>query len=225
METDAGPVILVVEDDADSRDAIAGILELSGYRVVLAARGEEALKLAESGGIDLVLLDLMLPDTGGYEVLRRLRALQDMPVIILSGLTQAQHKVQGLRLGADDYLVKPFDAQELLARVDARLRRVKADRHLDVGPLHLNLSTREVLVEGQRVDLTRRQFDVLALFASAPGRAFSRSEVLDAVWGTQFVTPRNVNEQIRLIRLRLKAAGLDKDIFQAAPGLGYRLRL
>ena len=216
--------ILVVEDDADSRDAIAGILAFAGYHVVTRTLGEDALSVLAVDGIDLVLLDLMLPDTGGYEVLRRMRELEDIPVVILSGLSDSQHKVHGLRLGADDYLVKPFDAEELLARVDARLRRVRSDQFISVGDLRLNLTAREVFLRDVPINFTRRQFDVLVLFAASPGRAFSREEVLDAVWGTRFVTPRNVNEQIRLIRQRLKNAGLDKDIFQAAPGLGYRLR-
>ena len=224
MSTDERPLVLVIEDDEASRDAIAGVLQFGGYDVTTASSGEQALAYVEADGVDLVVLDLMMPGTGGYEVLRRLREREDMPVIILSGLTATEHKVQGLRLGADDYLEKPFDAEELLARVDARLRRARTTKMLVVGDLRLNLDTREVFFNSEPVTLTRRQFDVLALFASAPGKAFSREEILERVWGTRFVSPRNVNEQIRLIRVRLKAVGLDKDVFEAAPGLGYRFR-
>jgi DNA-binding response OmpR family regulator len=216
--------ILIIEDDQDSRDALAGILAYAGYPVTACATGEEALAAFETDKYSLVILDLMLPDTGGYEVLRQLRLIRDVPIIILSGLSGTKHKVHGLRLGADDYLSKPFDAVELLARVDARLRRSKAEQQFAVGPVFVDVSERQTLVHGNPVALTRRQFDLLALLMSEPGHPFTREQILERVWGTSFVSPRNVNEQVRLLRQRLKAAGLVDDIIEAAPGFGYRSR-
>lgn len=216
--------ILIIEDDQDSRDALAGILAYAGYSVTACATGEEALAAFERATYSLVILDLMLPDTGGYEVLRQLRLIRDVPIIILSGLSGTKHKVHGLRLGADDYLSKPFDAEELLARVDARLRRSKAEQQFVVGPVSVDVSERQTLVHGTPVALTRRQFDLLALLMSEPGHPFTREQILERVWGTSFVSPRNVNEQVRLLRQRLKAAGLVHDIIEAAPGFGYRSR-
>jgi two-component system, OmpR family, response regulator ResD len=219
-----GGAILIVEDDQDSRDALEGILTYSGYFVKACATGEEALTAFLQETYSLVILDLMLPDTGGYEVLRRIRMVRDVPIIILSGLNGTKHKVHGLRLGADDYLSKPFDAEELLARIDARLRRAKSEQQHSCGPVTVDVSERQALVHGKPVALTRRQFDLLALLMSAPGRPFTREQILERVWGTTFVSPRNVNEQVRLLRQRLKAAGLENDIIEANPGFGYRSR-
>lgn len=216
-------VVLVVEDDELSRDATVEILRHSGYTAIAAATGEDALRLAAAEPPDLVLLDLRLPGADGYEVLRRLRAVRDVPVMILSGLISPEEKALGLRLGADDYLGKPFDPVELLARVEARLRPARTRRVLTVGPVRLDLLRREAFVRDEPVNLTNRQFDVLALLAGDPGRAFSREEILREVWGTEFVTKRNVNEQVRLLRARLTAHGVDADIVQTATGLGYRV--
>ncbi len=219
-----GGSILIVEDDRDSRDALEGILTYSGYTVKACATGEDALAAFMRETFSLVILDLMLPDTGGYEVLRRIRTVRDVPIIILSGLSDTKHKVHGLKLGADDYLSKPFDAEELLARIDARLRRAKSEQQYSCGPVSVDVIERQTLVHGEPVALTRRQFDLLALLMSAPGRPFTREEILERVWGTTFVSPRNVNEQVRLLRQRLKAAGMTTDIIEATPGFGYRSR-
>jgi two-component system alkaline phosphatase synthesis response regulator PhoP len=223
-QTRHNQAILIIEDDKDSRDALAGILTYTGYVVKACGTGEEALVAFDKAKYSLVILDLMLPDTGGYEVLRQLRLIRDVPIIILSGLSGTKHKVHGLRLGADDYLSKPFDAEELLARVDARLRRSKDEQQLVCGPVRVDVSERQALVNDVPVALTRRQFDLLSLLMSEPGRPFTREHILERVWGTSFVSPRNVNEQVRLLRKRLKAAGLDEDIIESAPGFGYRSR-
>ena len=223
MTGESKGVVLVVEDDDLSREATVEILRFGGYAATGAPTGEDALMIAAAQPPDLVLLDLQLPGADGYEVLRRLRQSRDVPVMILSGRVTAEEKALGLRLGADDYLGKPFDAVELLARVEARLRPVRTRRTITVGPVRLDLSRREAFVHEDRVDLTNRQFDVLALLASDPGRVFSREEILRAVWGTEFVTKRNVNEQVRLLRARLATHGVDAGIVQTAPGLGYRV--
>lgn len=219
-----GGAILIVEDDRDSRDALEGILTYSGYVVKACATGEDALAAFVQQTYSLVILDLMLPDTGGYEVLRQIRTVRDVPIIILSGLNGVKHKVHGLRLGADDYLSKPFDAEELLARIDARLRRAKSEQQYSCGPVSVDVVERQALVHGEPVALTRRQFDLLALLVSTPGRPFTREEILERVWGTTFVSPRNVTEQVRLLRQRLRAGGMMNDIIEATPGFGYRSR-
>ena len=204
--------LLLIEDHHDIAEMVCEYLERCDYIMDHAADGITGLHLAVSNDYDAIILDLMLPGMDGIALLEKVRneAKRVVPVLILTARDTLQDKVAGLDAGADDYLVKPFDAEELLARVDARLRRVRSDQFISVGDLRLNLTAREVFLRDVPINFTRRQFDVLVLFAASPGRAFSREEVLDAVWGTRFVTPRNVNEQIRLIRQRLKNAGLDK---------------
>lgn len=224
MSDDAsGPRILVVEDDAASREAVAAILSIKGYRVVAVGTAEAAVESARRDVPDLVLLDLRLGAADGFEVLERIRSFLDVPVIILSGRVTPEEKALGLRMGADDYVGKPFDAGELLARIEARLRPARTRRIVEIGPVRMDLSRREAFVGSDRVDLTNRQFDVLALLASDPGRAFSRDEILREVWGTEYVTKRNVNEQVRLLRARLSGHGVGADIIETAPGLGYRV--
>lgn len=224
MSDDAGGArILVVEDDAASREAVTAILSLKGYRVVPVGTAEAAVESARRDAPDLVLLDLRLGAADGFDVLSQIRSFQDVPVIILSGKITPEEKALGLRMGADDYVGKPFDAGELLARIEARLRPARTRRIVEIGPVRMDLSRREAFVGENRVDLTNRQFDVLALLASDPGRAFSRDEILREVWGTEYVTKRNVNEQVRLLRARLGMHGIGADIIETAPGLGYRI--
>lgn len=221
---DPGARILIVEDDADSRDALTGILQLAGYLVTPCATGASALQAAAREPHDLVVLDLLIPDSDGFAVLAALRGDHDIPVIILSGLTDPGQKAYGLRLGADDYLGKPFDAQELLARIEARLRRRRSETLLTAGTLKLDLERRQARVEEVTVALTRRQFDVLAHLVRRSGKVVDRESLLDSVWGTRFVSPRNVNEQVRLLRQRLEATGRPVPRIESVPGLGYRLR-
>lgn len=219
-----GARILVVEDDADSRDSLSGILNLAGYEVTACGDGPTAIAAAQAVEFDLVLLDLLIPGADGFQILALMREEHGMPVIIISGLNDPAQKAYGLRLGADDYLGKPFDAQELLARIEARLRSAPVETVLTVGPLTVDLKQRQASLDGSPVTLTRRQFDLLAALCSQAGKVVSREDLLDRVWGTRFMSPRNVNEQVRLLRQRLEAGGGPVPRIEPVPGVGYRLR-
>lgn len=223
LATTVSARVLVVEDDEDSRDAVVGLLEHAGYDVIAAPGAGQAVSILRSSEVDLMLLDLRLPGADGFDVLAEIRSTRSIPVIILSGLVSPQDKALGLRLGADDYVGKPFDAVELLARVEARLRPTRTRRLIRLGALSIDVARREVIVGSRTVDLTNRQFDVLSLLASDPGRVFTRDEILASVWGTTYVTSRNVNEQVRLLRERLAGTSAGLNVIEAVPGRGYRL--
>lgn len=226
--------ILLVEDETELARVVARELEGDGYRVVHAADGLVALDLHEQHQPDLVVLDWMLPRLDGLEVLRRLRRASATPVLMLTARGEETDRVVGLEVGADDYLTKPFSMRELMARVRALLRRaewVEEVRHEDrtpapapvtYGPLHLDPVGRQVALEGEALDLTRTEFDLLLLLARNPGRAFSRSYLLDAVWGVNYVAgDRSVDNAI--LRLRRKLGDLGAAV-ETVWGVGYRLR-
>lgn len=209
MSTDA-PTVLVVEDDRTLRRGLVMNLERAGYRVLQAADGLEGMRLAFEAKPDLIVLDVMLPEYSGLEILTELRERAErVPVLILSARGRTDEKVEGLTLGADDYLAKPFELPELMARVQALLRRRLAEAAA-VEPLRFS----EVIVDpagrtvrraGEPVELTAKEFDLLVLLASSPGRAYTREEILDKVWGYGFDgTARTVDNFIRVLRQRLE---------------------
>jgi DNA-binding response OmpR family regulator len=226
--------VLLVEDATDLAQAVARELSAAGYRVLHAADGRRGLALHASERPDLVILDWMLPGMDGLEVLRRIRQAAATPVLMLTARSEEADRVIGLELGADDYLTKPFSMRELIARVRALLRRVEqvhallaADRGpdqqpLDYGPLHLDPGAYQALLDGRPLDLTRTEFDLLHLLLRNPGRAFSRTYLLDTVWGESYVTgDRSVDNAV--LRLRKKLGPLEEAI-ETVWGVGYRLR-
>jgi len=226
--------ILLIEDALDLADVVRRELETEGYQVRHAADGVTALQLFAQRPSDLVILDWMLPRLDGLEVLRRLRMSSAVPVLMLTARGEETDRVVGLELGADDYLTKPFSLRELVARVHALLRRIQrvqeilaadraaADVVLDYGPLRLDPAAYRVTLAGAPLDLTRTEFDLLRLLLRNPGRAFSRSYLLDTVWGADYVTgDRSVDNAI--LRLRKKLGPLE-DAIETVWGVGYRLR-
>src|SRR4051794_22112760 len=215
-ETSRASTLLVAEDDEASRTALARSLERFGYRVLEAADGEAALRLfaAANGDVDLVVLDIGMPRLDGYAVLSRLRQTSDVPVIMLTGRGEEVDRVVGLELGADDYVLKPYSLRELVARIRARLRRQPdreeptpeptSDEALVFGPLTVDRRAREVHVDGDRIDLTAREYELLAFLASHPRQVFSREELLEHVWGTRFQDPATVTEHIRRVRVKIE---------------------
>lgn len=188
--------LLVVEDDEAIRRGLVDAVKFAGYRVLEADNGRDGLDLAVAADVDLVLLDILLPEMDGMEVLREIRtARPTLPVIMLTAKGEEHDRVQGLRAGADDYVIKPFSATELLARIEAVLRR-SAERPTNLGEVTIagrcvNFERREVVFEsGERVTLPQREAEVLAYLVANPGRAISRDELLMRVWG---VDPRGVN--------------------------------
>ncbi|MEN7530045.1 response regulator transcription factor [Cupriavidus sp. DL-D2] len=207
--------ILLVEDDVGIANVLAMHLRDERYEVVHSADGAEGLRLLEQGGWDALVLDLMLPGVDGLEICRRARAMtRYTPIIITSARSSEVHRILGLELGADDYLAKPFSVLELVARVKALLRRVEAmarDVRSDAGTLDLAGLTidplaRVVTLDGKRLDLTPREFDLLYYFARHPGKVFSRMDLLNAVWGYQHEGyEHTVNTHINRLRTKIEA--------------------
>lgn len=217
--------ILVVEDDVDIARVVRAYLENEGYAVDVAHDGREGLQKAMDDAPALVVLDWMLPGLDGIEVLRRLRSSLETPVIMLTARGEHDDRVEGFRSGVDDYVPKPFHPPELVARVQAVLRRSwqeHADESLQVGDLSLDFQKRKVSVAGRNVVLTALEFDLLRILASHPGRVFHRNELLDRVWGEDFAgVDRVVDVHVFTLRQKLDG-GEDSSMIETVRGVGYR---
>lgn len=225
-EAEAGRV-LVVDDDRAVRDVVRRYLERSGYEVGLAGDGETALRLFAEREPDLVVLDLMLPGIGGLEVCRRVRQRGQVPVVMLTALGEESDRVLGLELGADDYVVKPFSPRELVLRVGSVLRRARtastAVREFLVdGALRLDLGARRGTLDGVELALTGREFDLLAFLLQNPGRAFTRPELLEAVWGWSFGDHSTVTVHMRRLREKVEPDPARPRRISTVWGVGYR---
>lgn len=225
--------VLLVEDDPTLRSTLTFNLVREGYRVLTAADGPAALEVvtAEGDGIDLMILDVMLPGLNGYQVLRSVRQEHDFPVLMLSARGEEQDRVDGLELGADDYVVKPFALRELLARVRAVVRRravasARPPRVLFRGPLQIEPDRRRARVGTLELSLRPKEFGLLVTLAMEPGRVFQRQELLDSIWGTDvFVDERTVDVHISWLRGKLQVAGMTSDCIRTVYGAGYRFEI
>jgi len=218
--------VLVVEDERNIAEFIRRGLIYKGYVVDVAHTGEEALEIARGQLPDLVILDLMLPDIDGLEVLRRLRAADDIPTIMLTARDALADKVEGLEAGADDYMTKPFAFEELLARVRATLRSKAPARHevLRAGDLEMRPASREVRRGSRAIELTAREFDLLEFLARRAGEVVSKEEIFEKVWGYDFdIESDAVKVYISYLRRKLNAAG-EEDLIRAVRGVGYALK-
>jgi two-component system, OmpR family, response regulator MprA len=222
---DQRPRVLVVDDERHIVDFVAMGLEGRGIDVEGVLDGRDALLAVERFRPDVVVLDLMLPGLSGLEVCKRVRAKSDVPILILSARDEVEDRVHGLNAGADDYLIKPFAFEELAARVVALLRRSAAPlgqvlRHAD---LSLDLATREVRRGGRSVDLTAKEFALLRFLIEHPRRVFSKGQILEAVWGYDYLGGSNVVEAyVSYLRRKLNAPG-EPDLIETVRGAGYRL--
>jgi DNA-binding response OmpR family regulator len=231
MEGHVRGSVLVVDDEPTITEVVARYLSRAGYATRVAANGREALDAAATQRPDLVVLDLMLPGIDGLEVMRRLRD-QDrdrVAVILLTAKSEESDRVIGLRLGADDYVVKPFSPAELVARVDAVLRRfdtAKAqEAPIELSDMTIDPVARQVFVRGEEVQLTHREFDVLLFLARHPGQAFSRNQLMDAVWQYSFYTDTStVTVHIRRLRAKIEADPARPRHIQTVWGVGYRFQ-
>jgi DNA-binding response OmpR family regulator len=219
--------ILVVDDEKRLRDMLQAYLTQEGFRVVTAADGQEALFVARYEKPALIILDLMMPEMGGYQFLRAYSKERDTPVIVLTAKLEENDKVLGLELGADDYVTKPFSMRELTARVRAVLRRAgdKASETevLRAADITLDRSSRLVIVGDTRIDLTPSEFALLAVLMSAPGRAFSRLDLLDRLQGSAFEGyERTIDVHIRNLRAKIEPDPGNPRYVETVYGIGYR---
>lgn len=221
--------ILIVEDESAIADTIVYALRTEGYAAEHVLLGQAAVPRVQSGGVDLVVLDVGLPDLSGFDVCRALRAVSDVPVIFLTARESEIDRVLGLELGADDYVVKPFSLRELVARVRARLRRQAAptsarwQRH---GAFEVDRDGLRIRYRGTLLDLTRYEYGVLALLLERPGAVYSRAQLMDRVWADALDTSdRTVDTHIKTLRAKLRAAQGDDDAdpIRTHRGLGYSL--
>ena len=221
--------VLVVDDERKIRDLVRSYLEREGYSVFQADTGQQALETAARIGPDLVVLDLMLPDLAGEEVARSLREGSDVPIIMLTAKSSEDDRVTGLRIGADDYLVKPFSPRELVARVQAVLRRTAGSApsgstaSFEKGALTIDREAREVSVDGHAVDLTRSEFDLLAALALRPGRVFSRYELVTRVQGYDYDGyERTIDAHVKNLRRKLGEDPKSPRYVVTVAGVGYK---
>ncbi|MEN8041703.1 MAG: response regulator transcription factor [Actinomycetota bacterium] len=229
MDKNAG-VVLVVDDEDIVREVVCSYLEREGFTTHQAAAGRAALELAESTQPDLIVLDVMLPEIDGFSILGKLRKRTDVPIIMLTARTEETDRVLGLELGADDYVVKPFSPRELAARVRTVLRRsVRHVSETDSEPLsfdglEIDERSREVIVDGTPVDLTAKEFDLLAFLAASPRQVFSRGQLLDHVWGSssEWQDPSTVTVHIRRIRRKIERDPNEPRWITTIWGVGYR---
>lgn len=226
--------ILLVDDEASLRMLLRRYLERDGYLVVEAVDGADALQRLAEQPFDLAVIDIMMPRVDGFDLVRQIRSQSDLPVIILTGRGEESSRVAGLELGADDYMVKPFSMPELVARVRARLRRpgtepvppspvsqspVSQSDVLEVGRVRADPGSRRAWVDDGELDLTRREFDLLAALLAAPGRVYTRDQLLDQAWGTRYVSAKTVDVHLSGLRRKLG----DAVSVQTIRGVGYRL--
>src|SRR5436853_1171815 len=226
------PRILLVDDEHAVQKLLAFPLRKDGYEVVAATTGDEALDRFRDGEFDLVVLDVMLPQVDGYEVCRQLRARSAVPIIMLTAKTEEFDKVLGLELGADDYITKPFSMREFRSRVKAVLRRAglarngdSAEEPLDEGDLRIDFAKRSVELRDDPVKLTYVEFEILSALARSPGRVFSRSMLLERLWGdSAYRDPRTIDVHIRHLREKLEIDPKEPELIFTVRGVGYHFR-
>jgi DNA-binding response OmpR family regulator len=228
MSNTSSAVVLVVEDDAETRQMLSVILGTEGFSVLEAATAAEALKLAQSGP-DLVILDWILPDISGIEVCRRLRENSTIPILMLTGRSDTADKVLGLNIGADDYMAKPFEPGELIARVRALLRRASGwrsapkRRALCSGILRLEPESYEVYVRGKMVPVTRLEFDLLYCLVENAGKVLTRTDILKQVWGEdEVIDLRGIDAHIRKLRQKIEDNPDQPRQIVSVYGVGYK---
>ncbi|MFP4436211.1 MAG: response regulator transcription factor [Chloroflexaceae bacterium] len=219
--------ILIIEDEAEIAGYLRRGLTFEGFTVEIAADGPAGLAAARENPPDLLVLDLMLPGLDGLEVARRLRAVSEVPIIILTARDAIPDRVAGLESGADDYLVKPFAFEELLARIRVRLRRNQSAQQTDVlryANLTMDTAARDVRIGERRVDLTAKEYELLELFMRHPQQVMTREVIYDRVWGYDFGGESNIIEvYVRYLRQKLEASG-EPRLIQTVRGVGYILR-
>jgi DNA-binding response OmpR family regulator len=227
-----GRLVLVVDDEPMLRNLLSRLLRMEGYTVIEAEDGQRALELVDSHSPDLVLLDVMLPARDGLDVLGDLRRTSEVPVILVSALGEEADRVLGLKMGADDYVVKPFSAAELSARIESVLRRAQMRATVAPGSVNrlafdglvIDLQTRDVTVGGERAEMTAKEFDLLAFLAASPRQVFSREQLLRQVWGSssEWQSDATITEHVRRLRRKIEDDPDRPRWVTTVRGVGYR---
>ncbi|WP_229054811.1 response regulator transcription factor [Aeromicrobium sp. Leaf350] len=221
--------VLVVEDETSYSEALSYVLRKEGFDVAIAETGPDALLEFDRGGADIVLLDLMLPGLSGTEVCRQLRQTSAVPIIMVSAKDTEVDKVVGLELGADDYVTKPYSPRELVARIRAVLRRGTVDEiddtaSLDVGRIRMDVDRHLVSVEGEEVRLPLKEFELLEFFLRNPGRVLTRGQLIDRVWGADYVgDTKTLDVHVKRLRAKIERDPANPVTLTTVRGLGYKL--
>lgn len=220
--------ILIIEDNKALREGLKLNLKAEDREVLTAADGEEGMKMAFDKRPDLIVLDIILPRQSGLDILEELRRRGERtPVLILSARDRTRDKVEGLDLGADDYLTKPFDLPELIARIEAMLRRQRSEEHdrptLFFGDIIINQSARSVTVRGREVELSAKEFDFLCLLAESPGKVFTRDTILERIWGWDYEgTARTIDNFVATLRKKIESGRRAPKHIKTVPRVGYK---
>ena len=224
--------ILIVEDESSFSEALEFLLGKEGFSVVTAETGTEALKKFDQGGIDLVLLDLMIPEISGTEVCRQIRSKSKVPIIMLTAKDSEVDKVVGLEIGADDYVTKPYSARELVARINAVLRRNSGESVMsdpgvmNVHGIRMDIDRHQVSVNGIPVSLPLKEFELLEFLMRNAGRVLTRIQLIDRVWGSDYVgDTKTLDVHIKRIRAKIEDDPANPKIIQTVRGLGYKMEL
>lgn len=219
--------ILIVDDDSHIRELVGLYLQRNGFDIVEASDGMEALSLLDNTKVDMVMLDIMMPNVDGWELCREIRGRSSIPVLMLTAKGETTQKVRGLQLGADDYMVKPFEPEELVARVNALLRRyrINTEQMVQVGELRLDCTSHDVSFQGQNLILPPKEFELLFKLASYPGRTLSREQLIEDIWGYDFDgDERTVDVHIKRLRDKFPEESCSFRI-RTVRGLGYRFEV
>ncbi|WP_129692284.1 response regulator transcription factor [Gottfriedia acidiceleris] len=217
--------VLVVDDDANIRELISIFLSGEGYTVIEAENGQEALTLLEENNIQIVVVDVMMPEVDGYELTKEVKKYYDIPILMVTAKGESQDKLKGFDLGVDDYVVKPFDPLEIVARVKALLRRFQllSDKNIFVGNLTINQVKYEISANDQSITLPLKEFELLFKLASQAGRIFTRNDLIEQIWGLDYEgDERTVDVHIKRVRERLRELKATVEIVTIR-GLGYKL--
>jgi len=224
--------VLVVEDEASFSEALEFLLGKEGFSVMTAATGTEALRKFEQGGIDLILLDLMIPEVSGTEVCRQIRAKSKVPIIMLTAKDSEVDKVVGLEIGADDYVTKPYSSRELIARIRAVLRR-NSDDGISVDPgtlsvhgIRMDIDRHQVSMNGIPLSLPLKEFELLEFLMRNAGRVLTRMQLIDRVWGSDYVgDTKTLDVHVKRLRAKIESDPANPKIIQTVRGLGYKIEL
>ena len=224
--------ILIVEDEPSFSEALEFLLGKEGFAVVTAENGSDAIKKFEQGGIDLVLLDLMIPEVSGAEVCRQIRAKSKVPIIMLTAKDSEVDKVVGLEIGADDYVTKPYSAKELVARIRAVLRRNSGDLGesdtgvMTVASVRMDIERHQVSVNGIPISLPLKEFELLEFLMRNAGRVLTREQLIDRVWGSDYVgDTKTLDVHVKRLRAKIENDPANPALIQTVRGLGYKMEL